>query len=243
MKKYALAIALPLLALALLALWAGWQRLAPPAFSGDGLWQGRFDINQRGDFRLSVLQVNGRLIALSPDARVACRGSAAFEDDHYRAEMDMFFINGSPFDKATLTGAAVSPQRIEARFRTHGAGDEGDIVLEYDAETYEKKSSLDQLEGQWILYEGFTITKFTILDDGAFHGADTNGCAYEGLIEMINPDYNAYRARLFASSCDNLDGEYEGLAFLMSSLAENDTLHMQISNDDWGLYMPIVRDG
>ena len=29
----------------------------------------------------------------------------------------------------------------------------------------------------------------------------------------------------------------------MSSLAENDTLHMQISNDDWGLYMPIVRDG
>lgn len=240
MKKYALAIALPLLAL---VLWAGWERLAPPAFSGDGLWQGRFDINQRGDFRLSVLQIDGRLIALSPDARVACRGSTTFKDGQYRAEMDMFFINGAPFDKATLTGAAVSPQRIEGRFRTHGAGDEGDIVLEYDAETYEKKSSLDQLEGRWILYEGFTITKFTIRDNGAFHGADTNGCSYEGLIEIINPDYNAYRARLFASSCDNIDGEYEGLAFLMSSLAENDTLHMQISNDDWGLYMPIVRDG
>ncbi|MDD9885735.1 MAG: hypothetical protein OXU83_01020 [Gammaproteobacteria bacterium] len=243
MKKYALAIALPLLALLALALWAGWARLAPPAFSGDGLWQGRFDINQRGDFQLTVLHSNGRLIALSPDARVAYRGSAAFEDGNYRAEMDMFFINGSPFDKATLTGAVVSPQRIEARFRTHGAGDEGGLVLEYDAATYEKNSSLDRLEGQWILYQGFTITKFTINGDGTFHGADTNGCGYEGLIEIINPDYNAYRARLFASSCDNLDGEYEGMAFLMSSLAENDTLHMQISNDDWGLYMPIVRDG
>ncbi len=237
--KYALAAALAALAL---AAWAAWSLVVQPPFSGNGLWRGHFDINQRGHFSFTALHVDGRVIALSPDARVAYRGSVAFEDENYHAEMDMFFINGSPFDKVTLDGAVVSAQRIEARFLTHGAGDEGNLVLEYDRALYEKGSSLDRVEGQWILYRGFTITRFTINGDGAFHGADTNGCGYEGLIEIINPDYNAYRARLFASSCDNLDGQYEGMGFLMSSLAENDTLHLQVSNDDWGLYMPIVRD-
>ena len=232
--------------LALLAWGVGTLPLRAPAVGagdGDGLWRGHFDINQQGRYEFTTLHVGGRLIALSADARVTYRGDVTFSDGRYHAEMDMYFINGSPFDKVTLDGVVVSAQRVEARFLTHGAKDAGGLVLEYDQALYEKDSSLERVRGRWILYEGFTITKFTINEDGKFHGADTNGCGYEGLIEIINPDYNAYRARLLVSSCDDLDGEFEGLAFLMSSLAEDDTLHVQVANDDWGLYMPIVRDG
>ena len=243
MKKRALIAAVALLAL---LAWGGYALLgrAPEAGAGngDGLWRGHFDINQSGRYEFTALHVGGRLIALSPDARVAYRGDVAFSDGRYHAEMDMYFINGSPFDRVTLDGEIVSPRRVEARFVTRGAKDQGRLTLEYDQALYEKGASLERVRGLWILYEGFTITKFTIKDDGKFHGADTNGCGYEGLIEVIHPDYNAYRTRLLASSCANIDGEFAGMAFLTSSLAEDDTLHMQFANDDWGLYMPIVRD-
>ena len=246
MKK-SIFIAIAAAVLALLAAWGGYALLgrAPEigAGNGDGLWRGHFDINQRGRYEFTALHVGGRLIALSPDARVAYRGDVAFDDGRYHAEMDMYFINGSPFDQVTLDGDVVSARRIEARFMTLGAKDEGGLVLEYDRALYEKGASLERIRGQWLLYEGFTITRFTIKDDGKFHGADTDGCGYEGLIEVINPDYNAYRARLLASSCDDVDGEFAGMAFVSGSLAADDTLHMQFANDDWGLYMPLVRDG
>ncbi len=236
--------------LALLA-WGGYTLLGPGspwrapeigAGNGDGLWRGHFDINRRGRYEFTALHVGGRLIALSPDARVAYRGDVAFDDGRYHAEMDMYFINGSPFDRVTLDGDVTSAQRIEARFTTLGAKDEGSLVLEYDRALYEKGASLERVRGRWILYEGFTIARFTIKDDGKFHGADANGCDYQGLIEVINPDYNAYRTRLLASSCDGLGGEFAGMAFLTGSLAEDDTLHVQVANDNRGLYMPIVRD-
>ena len=88
----------------------------------------------------------------------------------------------------------------------------------------------------------YTIIKILIRPDGRITGADTNGCGYDGIAGIIDPARNAYRFDMLVSSCNRVDGEFTGMGFLMTSIEEDDTLHLQVSNDDWGLYMPIVRD-
>ena len=248
-----------------LALAVEWQ-YGMPGSNGDGIWRGTFDINGRGDFDFVALYVNGNVIALSNGARVAYRGNMKVEGTNYFSDMDMFFINGSPFEKVSLSGTFDSPRTITAQFITEKVGDKGTLVLNYDKEAYEKESSLDKLAGKWILYEGIvslwsmpiraldklagkwilyegvTITKFSITDDGRIRGADTTGCSYEGIIKPIDSTRNAYQSEMLASSCDQVDGKLSGMGFLVSSIEEDDTLHLQVSNDDWGLYLPNVRD-
>ena len=238
-----------LVGVALIALGSWWfadfelSSLKPYSQSSNGIWNGRFDINGRGDFKFNALYVDNELIAFSPDAKVSYRGMVHIEDDLYRSDMKMYLLtNGGYFDSVTLEGKVVSPGKIEAQFLTHDAQDSGTLKLEQNKALYEKGAQLDKVKDQWIYYHGFTITKFSIGEDGRIDGADTNGCGYEGEISVIDTDYNAYRVKLLLNSCHDLDGLYEGMAYLLDSIEENDTLNMQVYKDNFALYLPIVRD-
>ena len=209
----------------------------------DGIWNGYFDINGRGNFKFNALYVGEELIAYSPDARVSYKGTVNIKNDVYHSDMEMYLLtNGGYFDSVTLEGKVVSPDKIEARFLTHDAKDTGTLKLERDKSLYEKNSQISKVNDEWIYYHGFTITKFTIDDNGYINGADTNGCGYEGEISVIAPDYNAYRVKLLLNSCHELDGLYQGMAYLFGSIDEDDTLNIQVYKDGQALYLPIVRD-
>ena len=211
--------------------------------SSDGIWNGHFDINGRGNFKFNALYVGNELIAFSPDARVSYKGTVNIKDDLYHSDMQMYLLtNGSYFDSVTLEGKVVSPGKIEARFLTHDAQDAGTLKLEQDKSLYEKDAQISKVSDEWIYYHGFTITKFTIAEDGHIDGADTNGCGYEGEISIVAKDYNAYRVKLLLNSCHELDGVYQGMAYLLGSIEEDDTLNMQVYKDGQALYLPIVRD-
>ncbi|MBC6413866.1 MAG: hypothetical protein GDA45_02875 [Chromatiales bacterium] len=209
----------------------------------DGIWSGNFDINGRGNYQFNALYVGNELIAYTPDARASYRGTVDFNGSDYRSYMRMYLlVNGSYFDSVTLNGKVISPNEIEAQFLTTDAADSGTLKLRRDKALYERGAQLSKVADQWIYYHGFTITKFTIADNGRIDGADTNGCGYEGEISVIAADYNAYRLKLRVNSCYELDGVYEGMAYLLSGLEEDDTLNMQVYTDEQAFYLPIVRD-
>lgn len=217
---------------------------APPDSSGlNGLWEGRFDINGRGDFDFTALHVNGRVFAVSRDARVLCQGEAAIADGRYRAEMKMHFVNANPFDTAILEGAVdAASADIDARFMTQGAGDKGRMRLRYLKALHERGADLAAVAGEWILYEGAAITKLSIDADGVMRGGDTHACGLAGRIAAVDPARNAYSVRLTGESCEKIDGRLDGMAYLGDSVAPGDTLNLFLFTADWSLFMPLARD-
>ena len=154
----------------------------------------------------------------------------------------MYLLNGTLFDNVILDGTIDENHRITSQFLTKNAQDKGTLILERDDENYMRPIMMDNIKGKWILYEGFTITKFEIKSSGNIHGANTNGCSYDGIVKLPTMQHNAFTVDLRLSSCNHLDGQYEGLALLLTSIKPDDTLHIQISNDHYGKYLPIVRD-
>ena len=111
-----------------------------------------------------------------------------------------------------------------------------------------KKATLKAIAGPWILYRGYNILKLEINDSGVIRGSNTSGCAYDGKIKTVDLRYNAYEVQLVATSCDNLDGTWSGLAYLSDGIAADDTLNMHLfedgetDQDDWAMLLPIVRN-
>ena len=209
--------------------------------ANDGLWEGRFDINGKGPYRFVALHVAGRAVGHSDDAKVILRGDVSIEDGQYLSHLDMFFMSGSPFDRATLQGTLAEPGRIKAHFRTHGAGDEGELNLRREGNP-RKKASHEAITGPWILYRGFNILKLEIAGNGAISGGNTDGCAYDGEIKPASSDYNGYTVQLIVTSCDNLDGIWKGMAYLADSVEFNDTLNLHLFEADWAMLLPMVRN-
>ncbi len=217
------------------------QGCSSTADGGDGLWRGRFDINGNGNYEFIALYMNGRVVGHSSDAKVIYRGNVSLKDGRYRSDMEMFFMAGSPLDTVTLEGTRPEPGRIEARYRTHGAGDEGHLKLNRDASPG-KQTSLAALAGSWILYRGFSILKLDLNDAGVISGGNTSGCAYDGAIKPIDPAYNAYDVNIAVTSCDNVDGTWAGMAYLSDGIAPDDTLNLHLFEQDWAMLLPVVRN-
>ena len=185
--------------------------------------------------------INDKVVGHSKDAKVIYRGDVSLEGGHYLSNLEMFFMAGSPLDTATLEGTLTEPGRIEARFRTHGAGDKGNLKLSREASS-DKKASLAVVSGPWVLYRGFSILKLDISDTGVISGGNDGGCAYDGAIKPANLKYNAYDTEVIISSCDNLNGTWVGMAYLSDGLAPDDTLNLHLFEKDYAMLLPIARN-
>ena len=229
-------VAIPIIA------WLGYQYYLINNYSSDGLWRGTFDINGRGPFNLTVLYVDGKLVGISPDARVLYRGVVEVEGTDYHSSMDMFYMNANPFAKVNLVGHMPSAHEIKAQFKTVEAGDEGQLSMHMDEKNYHQSSAIKKVQGRWVLYRGTEITQLNIDSHGNIRGGNTLACEYNGRIDIIDKRYNAYQIKLMLSSCNDRDGYLEGFAYLDSSVTINDTLNAYIFNDNWGSYLPVVRN-
>lgn len=219
-----------------------YQQYTDGGYSDNGLWRGTFDINGRGPFNLTALYVNGKVVAVSKDARVLYRGVVALDGNKYRSSMDMFYMNANPFAKVNLKGHMPSADEIVARFKTVEVGDEGQLRMQMDKQTYYRTSSIEKIKGDWVLYRGYEITQLSIDENGSVQGGNTAACEYSGQAELIDQRYNAYQIKIALSSCNDRDGYFEGLGYLDGSVEADDTLHVYIFNEQWGSYMPIVRN-
>lgn len=230
---------MPVLLVALLAssLWFFVLKQA----SSDGIWRGHFDIDGRGQYDFTALLLDERLIAFSNKARVSYQGSFTVDDGIYRSTMQMYLPDGRAFDSVNLEGQFAVPE-IAAEYLTTAGKQRGALTLTRDAKAFRQGASFARIAGQWILTQGPHTTTLSIDSKGALRGANSNGCTYDGTVRFSNPEYNAYHFAMRIASCRLQNGQFEGMGFISSAVGESDILHIQIANQDWGLYLALTRD-
>ena len=178
----------------------------------DGIWDGSFDINNRGPYDFHSIHVGGHSTAVSYKAKAMCSGNVEGKDGNYYAHYNLYALDGAPFDEAKITGI-LKDGEIESYFKTLNGGDIGKLTITYNP-VYENNSSLELLEGKW----SFTDRDGLIIDaevvNGEITGNDSDSCKYSGAFSLIDPNFNAYNVVLRISKCHSVNGEYKGLAYL-----------------------------
>lgn len=206
----------------------------------DGLWSGEFDIKGRGPYDFTALYVGGVVSAYSVSSNVVYRGTVVGDEQTYQSNMSMFIRDGSLFGTVQLSGT-VSEQAsvITAQYLTTGK-DTGTLTLNYDP-LFERMVGVTELAGLWEYISDQLSISINVMPTGEIKGTDSTGCNYYGTLEKIRHDINALRVNLELASCSTADGHYTGMAHVGDTKAQNDTLHLHITGDHFGLYYPMQR--
>ena len=214
------------------------QALYPEKKLLDGIWEGSFDIRGRGPYDFQVIHVGDRSTAVSHKAKAMCVGKVTLDkDEFYLARYNLYALDGSPFDYATITGV-LEGGTIDAHFRTLNGGDTGAIKISY-SKLYEQPSSLDLVQGDWKFVDRDGL-KFEIsIEDNVIRGTDSDSCKYLGQVNIINPKYNAYNIELNISNCDSVNGKYEGLSYLDN--LQDTYLRIDVGNEHYGFHYDFQR--
>ena len=205
----------------------------------DGIWQGVFDINGRGSYDFTALQIQGRSTAVSVQAKAMCRGRIELqEEQYYMARYELFALDGAPFDQATITGT-LKNQSIKSHFVTMNGGDIGAINLDYNP-IYERKPELTELDGQWSFIDRDGLETNMSISDGGIIGSDSDDCRFQGSLAIIDPQYNLLDVVLNVSGCDSVNGEYIGLAYFEPG--EEPMVHVDALNNLYGFHYALRRN-
>ena len=154
--------------------------------------------------------------------------------------MSIFLRDGSLLATVQLNGT-VSEQAtvITARYLTTGK-DTGTLTLNYDP-LFERKVDVAELAGLWEYISDQLSISINVMPTGEIKGTDGTGCNYYGTLEKIRPDINALSVNLELASCSTADGHYTGMAHVGDAQTQNDTLHLHVTGDHFGLYYPLQR--
>ncbi len=196
----------------------------------EGIWSGEFDIGGRGPFDFTAVHLSGHAFAYSQLAKAMCVGTVELDGENYISKYVLFSLDGGPFDVATITGKFKEDNKILSHFVTLNGGDTGALNLAYNP-IYDAPSSLDLITGSWVYTDHDNLTtEINIENEGTLTGHDSDRCELLGYMDLVNPNYNAYKIKLEITKCGPVDGEYEGVAFL-----QNEQLSMQIANKKYAL--------
>ncbi len=197
----------------------------------DGLWIGKFDIEGRGPYDFTVLQIDGTAYAISLQAKTMCVGTAQLEGENFISKYILFALDGGPIDRATITGKLDEENQITSHYVTLKGGETGALNLAYSS-VYDMPSSFEITQGSWSFTDSDGLTtELLIANNGTVSGHDSVGCEYLGYLDIINPTYNAYKIKVEISQCGSVEGEYEGVSYVA-----NDQLNVHITNENYGLF-------
>ncbi len=206
----------------------------------DGIWVGEFDIRGKGPYDFTAIHLNDKAYAYSLKAKTICIGTLDFDGEHSLHNYVLFSMDGGPFDWANITGTLKNSEQdqylLASHFRTLNGGDTGALNIAYD-NVYEQPSSLLATQGRWSYTDRDDLTTDVTIDEkGVLSGSDTDGCGYLGYVDIINAQYNVYQVKVEISECGSVNGEYEGVSYLVDEI-----FTLQIANPQYALYYAFDR--
>lgn len=204
----------------------------------DGIWDGSFDINNRGPYDFHSIHVGGHSTAVSYKAKAICSGNVEGEDGNYFANYNLYSLDGAPFDEAKITGILKNGE-IESYFKTLNGGDIGKLTITYNP-IYENNSSLDLLEGKWSFTDRDGLVIDAEIANGEITGNDSDSCNYSGAFSLIDTNFNAYNVKVVIKNCHTVDGEYTGLAYL-DNKDNVDVIRMDFVNALYGFHFDLQK--
>lgn len=207
--------------------------------SANGIWEGTFTEKGVGQFAVSGLLYDGRIIAISQSAEAVYNGTYTIKGNTISGTITGYEINGGPFTTTTISGTVTEEESISLSFDT-SYGTKGTISLSFN-DIYNRGSSLSKVDGMWSYVDGGYDLTITVHDDGTLWGQDSEGCVVSGAIELLDTAHNLYKVTASLDSCGNLNGSYTGFAALFDNRTKNDTLKVVVSNNKYILYYPFTR--
>ena len=183
-----------------------------------------------------MVHVGERSSAVSYKAKAMCLGQVKLDKGYYYAKFNLYALDGSPFDYATITGT-LTDGVIDSHFVTLNGGDTGSMKLEY-SQLYEQSSSLELVEGDWSFVDRDGLELEMSINNGVLEGSDSDDCKYIGHVDVINPNYNAYNVIMHISNCDSVNGKYDGLSYIDDQ--EDRILRMDVGNELYGFHFDFM---
>jgi len=134
------------------------------------------------------------------------------------------YYEGLVFTKDEISGFVDTDELILVGF-----------VMDYSTLT-EAGASLTAIDSNWTeeLSSGMTTT-LSIDANGVINGSDTNGCVYNGTIQIPDERMNIYKIEINMSLCGDLDGNYSGLGFISGGF------QFSVSNPDHFINLTLQR--
>ena len=118
--------------------------------------------------------------------------------------------------------------------------DLGTISLSYDP-MYEQPPALSSLEANWFYTDGTYSITISMDGIGQFTGDDTDGCHYDGRLQLTQPGTNAFLFGFDLTACGTSNGRYDGLATVVDSVVQADTLIASVDNNQLALLFVLSR--
>ena len=111
--------------------------------------------------------------------------------------------------------------------------------MNYSPLLTEAGAALSYIDGNWSDEEqNGLITTLSVNLDGTVSGSDTNGCVYNGMIEVPDRNINIYKLNVDLSICGDVDGLYSGLGYTST---DRNLFRFTLSNSGHFIHLTLTR--
>ena len=194
------------------------------AVSG-GVWVGVNTING-GQLVLTVTD-NGRFRFVDQAGNqgagilIVNNGNDVSSDFQIVTELGITFPDGTTLADCALSGTIAERRTMDVAINcttTSGPLNQINADLTYDT-IYDRKSSLDTIAGNYDDGSGIVTS---IASDGTIFEQDPNfGCVANGLVSIIDSDFNAYEYQFDISNCTGQLANLNGASFFGMATLDN----------------------
>jgi hypothetical protein len=206
--------------------------------SANGIWVGTLVDNKYGNFDLMCFIHSGEIIAISEIAGRVYKGTYNVSGDNFSGHVKAYEIGGGLVDSGSVKGTLVEKVSLNVNFQSKTTN--GSVSLKFD-ELYDRDSALSYIEGRWRVSDGSYGVTMVIDSYGVIKGSDTENCRGNGLVSILDPDYNMYGVDLDITQCGPYNGSYDGLAVLGDYRVPNDVFFAVVSGPTYLMVYGLQR--
>jgi len=191
-----------------------------------GIWRGSVTTGAGTFASIGLVNEAGDLRFITPGSDQTS-GTFTVSGNLFTANLRSYvpfgFFTFTPPVHGSATGSINKRSALSGTISLHDSAT-STFSFNYDS-LYERDSSLSAISGNYSKSDGagYTVT-YSIDAAGVFTGSDTRGCMVNGNVEILDKDFNMYKASVIVTNCGETNGHYSGLAALADGVSQNDTL-------------------
>jgi len=197
----------------------------------EGIWSG--SATEEGEtYDVAGIFYEGQFFGFSDESGVVWDGAYSINNNAFQIpQLFAFDVSLEVLLNVSSVSGTIDGTSLSATFSSD-AGTTGSIQASYDQSLYERETGLSDISSVWEYTSGQGVYSSVAIDDnGELSGADTGGCLFLGHVSVPDTTRNVFVIDLEVTSCNEFDGDYDGLAYLDSDEGGTTLLRFAAQND------------